>query len=311
MIVLLLIGCTGAPTGGDGSPTDDTVGDDTAADTAAPSGGWSRYAIDTAATLQGVYSSGQGVYVVSTRGQAWVGSATQPWTVVELPAELQDVDINGLWGSGAAETLELAVAADDGRVGVYTGGVWGVYTTGTGDNHGIDGSSSADLYIVGEDGVFRFDGEGVLFEASSDVPLNSVYAWTGGALACGDEGVAMLRGSSSWSTLATGRSVDFHGLGGTGASDVWMVGDQGTILRWQGSAWNESSSPVAETLNAVFVADSGEAIVVGNGGVALKWSSGWTDIASGVEQNLYAVHGVSGTNSWAVGAGGLAMQYKE
>lgn len=311
MIVLVLLGCAGAPATNPGSSSDDTGGD-TAGDTAAAAGGWTTYGLETASSLRGVYSSGQGVYVVSTRGQAWVGSATQPWTPVELPAELQDVDINALWGSGAADTLELAVAADDGRVGVYSGGVWGVYTTGTGDNLGIDGTSSSDLTIVGEDGAFRFDGQGVLFEASTEVPLNSVYAWTGGAMACGDEGLVMLRGSSSWSTIDAGKTVGFHGIGGSAASDIWMVGDRGTILRWQGSAWTESTSRVTETLRAVYAAGTGDAFAVGDGGVALRWSgSSWSALSTGTSGGLRAVHGVSATNAWAVGDGGLAMQFKE
>ena len=312
MIVLLLLGCAGAPATDPGPSSDDTDAVDSAGDTAPADGGWSAYGLETASSLRGVYSSGQGVYVVATRGQAWVGSATQPWTAVELPAELQGVDVNALWGNGAVETLELAVAADDGRLGVYTGGVWAVYTTGTGDNLGIDGTSSSDLYIVGEDGAFRFDGQGVLFEASSEVPLNAVYAWTGGAMACGDEGAVLLRGSSSWSALPTGVTAGLHAIGGSAASDIWVVGDRGTILRWQGSAWTVTDSPVTDTLHAVYVAPTGEAFAVGDGGVAVQWrGAGWKEVATGVAENLYAVHGVSGTNAWAVGDDGLAIQFKE
>jgi photosystem II stability/assembly factor-like uncharacterized protein len=51
--------------------------------------------------------------------------------------------------------------------------------------------------------------------------------------------------------------------------------------------------------------------VVGNNGTALYFDGTvWKDLPTGVVNNLYAVHGSSPTNVWAVGNRGAAIQYK-
>jgi hypothetical protein len=105
--VLALAACTGAP------PTDSRADDeeDTSAevepvdtsDTAVDETPvWTNFRVETSSTLQGVYASGQGVYVTGTEGRAYVGGASTPWVAMDPPVD--GVNLTDLWGTGAAES---------------------------------------------------------------------------------------------------------------------------------------------------------------------------------------------------------------
>jgi len=311
MLNLLFVLACGLPVT---TPTEtgDTADSAPAEDTAPEVINWTKYKVDTAATLRGVYSSGAGVYLVGSRGQAWVGSATSAWAAYSLPAELAGADVNGLWGNGSGDSLQLAVAADDGLVAVLSGGVWTVSSLGAGSNHAIDGTAITNLYVVGENGIHHFDGVAWALEVEPTITMNAVWAYDAGAFAAGNEGTVLRRtDSTSWPEVETNKAANLYGIAGMSASDVWVSGDQGVVLHYNGSGWTQTETGSTETLNGLYMPAADTIIAVGNDGATLKYTGTWATLANETNQNLYAVHGVSGTNAWAVGNGGLAMQYKE
>lgn len=313
---LLLAGCslfsTPAPDDEEGDDTAETgeTGEDTEEEVEVL---WAKYKVDTTASLQGVYSSGAGVYVAGSRGQAWVGSATSEWATVALPSDFGGVDVNGLWGKGSEATLELAIAGDDGWVGVYTAGSWLTWNVGVADNLAIHGTSTSNLYVVGENGILHFDGVSWTQQYVGTVDINAVWAYDGGAFAAGNEGLVLrTAGDGTWTPSDTGKFTNFYAVSGSGASNVWVVGDQGATVLWNGTNWASKETELTDTLNGIFVPSADAAVAVGNNGATIKWNGeAWNTLANETHQNLYAVHGVSGTNAWAVGNGGMAMQYKE
>ena len=274
---------------------------------------WTKYKLDEPLTVRGLYSSGSGVYVVTSRGQAFVGSASEAWTSFSLPAELSGLDINGMWATGAESTLEIALACDAGYVATYQSGAWTTHYIGSRDNLDIDGSSMSDLFVVGDNGIHHWDGSGWTYEEAPPVTMNAVYAWGSGAMAVGNEGVAMRRDAEgNWATSDTGKAANLRGVDGSSGSDIWAVGDLGALLHWDGGDWSNPASDTSNSLNAVFVDSANSVIAVGNTGTSLKYDgSKWRLRATDTNQNLYAVHGVSGVNAWGGGDGGVVMQYKE
>lgn len=313
MLTLLLLACTGdSPT--DTNKTPDETGTTTESGTTTTTTGgvdyWTKYKVETDSSLRGVYSSGSGVYIVATRGQMWTGSSTEAWAPVTVTTN--SPDFNNLWGAGADETLELAIAADDGWVYTYSAGAWTEHSIGDGDNRAVSGTSVNDLYVVGDNGIYHFDGVSWSQEATASVGLNAVWAGTDSVWVAGDEGEVMRRTDGVWAASETNKSANFYAIAGSGASDMWTFGDQGVVMRWDGASWKQSTTPTTETLNGVYAATDGTMFAVGNNGTTLRWeSTGWESLANDTDQNLYAVHGVSGVNAWGVGNGGLAMQYKE
>lgn len=296
--------------------TADSASVDTAGDTSIPDDTdgevyWAKYKVDSAATVRGVYSSGSGVYLVATTGLAWVGSATDTWVSLVVPPELTGVDLNGLWATGADATLELAIAADNGLVAIYSLGTWTVHNLGARDNLAIAGTSTTNLYAAGENGIHHWDGAAWAKETSNEP--NGIWAWDGGAVAVGNEGKVMFRdGAGVWTVGNTGKTANLRGVSGSSATNIWAVGDLSSLLHWNGSSWSSEESDSTATLNAVFVPDEDNAIAVGNAGTALKYNGKkWSVTPTDTNQNMYAVHGVSGSNAWGTGDAGLAMQYKE
>lgn len=70
-------------------------------------------------------------------------------------------------------------------------------------------------------------------------------------------------------------------------SGTWAVGNGGTILNWNGSAWTAGVSGVASNLNDVTCASSSSCWAVGSGGTVLHWSGGaWTPSSTGIAGSI-------------------------
>jgi hypothetical protein len=99
------------------------------------------------------------------------------------------------------------------------------------------------------------------------------------------------------------------------ASNAWIVGDGGTILRTTngGSSWTSQTLPAGTTsaqLNAVTAPDATTAFAVGAGGTVLRWNgSGWSNVSPGgaVTEDLYAVNALDAFHVAAVGHNGRTI----
>src|SRR5207245_2120629 len=99
------------------------------------------------------------------------------------------------------------------------------------------------------------------------------------------------------------------------ATEVWAVGDKGTVLRnvLSGGGFNSVGVPAAAAstnLSAVYSPAASESWVVGAAGTILHFTSGsFTALASGTTKNLSAVFGTGPDNLWAVGDTGTILRY--
>ena len=96
------------------------------------------------------------------------------------------------------------------------------------------------------------------------------------------------------------------------ASDqVWAVGPQGKLRRWQGESWTNVPSPSTEHLNGVW--GSGDTIwAVGNNGTILNWQEtrgSWLAEEALVEQKLNGVFGSAPDDVWVVGGLGVLLHF--
>jgi hypothetical protein len=303
---------SGADTASDDTNTDtDTDGD--SADSAEPEPVWTSYRIETASTLQGVYSSGQGVYIVGSDGHAWVGSATQPWAGID--PDVGGETMSDLWGSGAGDTLYMVATAATGLVATWSGGGWSTADIGTANLEGIGGSSTDTLFAASFGGIYRWDGATWTFERlPGNEHITDIHAVGGDAFGVGEDGAIVRRSGTEgvWSSMDSGVRTSLNAVAGAALDDVWAVGEEGVALHFDGNAWTAFDTGVTATLWAVFAPASNAVIMVGNNGTAIRWNgTAFEPLPTGVDNNLYAVHGVSGSNAWAVGNRGAAIQFKE
>ncbi len=90
----------------------------------------------------------------------------------------------------------------------------------------------------------------------------------------------------------------------------WMVGQNGTIIRWNGSTWNSISSKTSTHLNGVFFYRSYYGFAVGNSGTIQRWNGEeWENVTSPTSDSLTDVHLFSSSDGWAVGLNGTIMEW--
>ncbi|MFC1924439.1 hypothetical protein ACFLT3_00615 [Chloroflexota bacterium] len=165
----------------------------------------------------------------------------------------------------AEQDMEDFSGEGDGN-GNGVGGDWDAMTSGTTrDLHSIWGSSSTDVFAVGDWGaILHYDG-------------------------------------SSWSEMSSGTTEDLWAVWGSSSSDVFAVGESGTILHYDGSAWNLMSGGDLKQLKGIWGSSATDVFAVGTGIILRYDGSAWSTMSSGTTGFLSAVWGSSATDVFAVG----------
>lgn len=151
---------------------------------------------------------------------------------------------------------------------------------------------------------------------------SDVFA-VGGPLGNGQETLAIHYDGVTWTELHPGGTETYWWVGGSGATDVWMVGEKGRITHWDGKTFQEHSSGTTATLWGVWSASETDAWIVGGtpeGGtskpndIVLHWNgSSWSSItlpSDAVGRALYKVWGTSSDDLYVVGEYGTIWHKK-
>lgn len=108
--------------------------------------------------------------------------------------------------------------------------------------------------------------------------------------------------------LPQGRAL--RALWGTSRRDLWAVGEQATLLHWDGEAFtaHPSLSGLAPPLLAVWGAGTSEVFAAGASGLVLRFDGArWLRSESGTRETLYALWGSSSQDLWAAGGYGTGV----
>jgi hypothetical protein len=106
-------------------------------------------------------------------------------------------------------------------------------------------------------------------------------------------------------TLAPWPGSRVRGIHGTGANDIWLVGDESLIAHWDGHTLRLDMPPVASGGThwaGVWAASASDAWAVGEGSIARWDGSGWmvSGLPSGASGSLTGVGGLDSTHVFAV-----------
>ncbi|HMR79636.1 MAG TPA: hypothetical protein PKD61_31230, partial [Polyangiaceae bacterium] len=184
--------------------------------------------------------------------------------------------------------------------------------------YGAWASSENDIWVVGARGTaLHFDGTGwQRSEVGTAEALRAV--WGSGpndVWAVGDEATVVHFDGSVWSTVdvggpEAGAPKDFFGIYGRAQDNFLVVGEGGVILHYTGS-WNTPTSPTANSLRSVWVAEDGQAWAVGDYGARVhfdgtdfKLQPAYTPI-----NHLRAVHGSGPDNVMVAGQWGFTVHF--
>ena len=186
----------------------------------------------------------------------------------------------------------------------------------------IDGASATDLIAVGGAGAWtNRSGD---WEAMTNAQHKFNDVWYDGtfSLAVGDDGSLgwLGRDESEFDNPETEGGwifddvpdVDAHlyGVDGTDLNNIWVVGQSGTVLNWNGVTWRAIDLGTQNNIWSVWTPDTGIAYVVGQNGMAFRVEGTEVEkLPTGIPNVLYNVTGTTEANIWATGARGVALQY--
>lgn len=93
-------------------------------------------------------------------------------------------------------------------------------------------------------------------------------------------------------------------------NDGWAVGDDGTIIHYDGNNWNIVESPVADLLESIYFIEPNDGWIVGGSGKILHYQGeNWEEVASPTSEPLCSVFFVTPYDGWAVGGWGTILHY--
>lgn len=144
--------------------------------------------------------------------------------------------------------------------------------------------------------------------------------WIGGGGLGTGAGQLLLRAdvSGALREIPTGRAESLWWIHGAAANDVWLVGEQGLAMHWDGSAFDPRPTPTTATLYGVWASAANDAWAVGGtaggGGptdVLLHWDGAkWSavDPPAKPKSAFFKVWGASAKDVHVVGDG-VAMHF--
>lgn len=225
--------------------------------------------------------------------------------------------IHAIWGSSGGDVYAAATAT--GGLNLYRstdhGAHWSGQLAGVAvDLNGVGGTSSSDVYLVG-DGATILHGSGTSWTPQSTPVVSTTRLLGVFALAPGDVYIAgaantILHSSGvNWIQQTAVGTTELRAVWGV-TGKLWAVGSGGTILKSNGTSWSPDPSGTGAELRAIFGTSASDVWVVGDGVVLHYDGNLWSPAVDGVPagESLRGVGGRVGGPLFAVGAGWLVLR---
>ena len=204
--------------------------------------------------------------------------------------------LNGVWGSGASDVWAVG---EQGTLLHFDGKAWSAKKPIASYDFNAIAGDSTKLCAAGAKGAHYCEtGSGWLPVSSGTTnDLNGVWVGGGKIILVGDAGVTQHFTGLSMANIPSYVTVNLHAVWGSGPTDVFAVGDKGTLLHFNGTAWSMApqSSSIKEDLHAIFGLAKGHVLVAGSSGGVHRYS-----LTKGVEWSSKAGADTL-TGIWATG----------
>ena len=99
-----------------------------------------------------------------------------------------------------------------------------------------------------------------------------------GVLVVGRAGTVQRQGGNGWGVYANGIDDDLYAVAAFGPASAWAVGAGGVTYRLEAAGWRPVTSGVTATLRAVAARAVDDAVVVGDDATILMWNGAWKRI---------------------------------
>ncbi len=273
------------------------------------------------------------LYLVGQEGTVWRWDGTELSLLVSLTTpEGAAPDLYAAWSFSDARGKVLYVGGTDGAIYRYdflpgdnlTEEDFEWLETGTRSTfQALFGLDRDTLWAVGEGGIYQFDGERWIRDATAPGGVRLLDVWgrqtedSEVLYAAGRTGTLLTRtrdpasaDSAVWTPVSLGRSEDLHAIWGLEDGTVFVAGQYGLVLAFDGVNWTTMDTGVFDHLWAVWGRETTSVFAVGTGGTTIYFDgNGWQRLSAGTHRNLYGVQGMDAGTVFAVGVGGTLLSY--
>lgn len=232
--------------------------------------------------------------------------------------------LRAVYGTSATDVYAVG---DKGVILKYNGSTWSSMTNPDTNNTDLWGltihpySSSNYLYAVGAQITLYYDGsawnKGYSYSTSAYYNFRDVWspASSYNKIGVGEMGYYISyytssTPSSSWSYtyLYSSLNDSLYGVWGSSISQIFAVGDNGTIMKCTSnctaytSGWGKDTSPTTNHLRDIYGFSSTDIWAVGFGGTVLHHNgSSWSKVTVPTSTYFYGIWGTSSSNLYVVG----------
>jgi hypothetical protein len=130
---------------------------------------------------------------------------------------------------------------------------------------------------------------------------------TDDVFAVGDAGTILHRRCGTWSTMASGTTMNLRGVWGTSAKSLWVVGQGATILHYDGTSWTPMTNTSGVDLFGVWGASASDIWAIGSQTVVHFDGQAWT--TAGLTGDQTAIAGTGPTDVWTSAENGYLHHF--
>jgi hypothetical protein len=121
---------------------------------------------------------------------------------------------------------------------------------------------------------------------------------------------ASLANEDLWLQVPSPTQETLHDVAVVSANDAWAVGENQTILRWDGLAWTAFADPLGNSWYGIDMVTADDGWIVGDFGALLRWNgASWQSQVLPTTRALRSIDMISATDGWAVGDESLIIHW--
>jgi len=115
---------------------------------------------------------------------------------------------------------------------------------------------------------------------------------------------------AGWSPMTSGVPDRLYGVWGTSSSNMYAVGNLGTLLHYDGNAWTPMVSRTAATLRCAWGPGAGDVYAGGLAGALVHYDGTiWSTLASGITRDICSIQGTGPSNVLLVATVGTIRRW--
>lgn len=177
------------------------------------------------------------------------------------------------------------------------------------DGRALWGTSASDIWVIspGAGSVLEhFNGSSVDPCTTCTWPMFLFDLWgssTNDVFAVGQDGTILHYNGAAWSAMTSGTTLDVMKIWGSGPNDVYAVASP-NVLHYDGTAWTKVDDVSLFGIYGIWGSAADDVFIAGFGGFVYHFDGEhWSPVASGTSSTIFAIDGTGKSVMWADAAG--------